>query len=74
MFKNYLKFTLDEVPKTAITIGLGQIMKSKKILLLATGENKAEAIKEVLSGKITTKNSATMLQMHRDITLIIDKK
>lgn len=66
--------SIDEVPKTAITMGLGQIMKSKKILLLATGENKAEAIKEVLSGKITTKNPATMLQMHRDVTLIIDKK
>lgn len=66
--------SIDEVPKTAITMGLGQIMKSKKILLLATGENKAKAIKEVLSGKITTKNPATMLQMHRDVTLIIDKK
>lgn len=66
--------SIDEVPKTAITMGLGQIMKSKRILLLATGENKADAIKEVLSGKITTKNPATMLQMHRDVTLIIDKK
>lgn len=66
--------SIDEVPKTAITMGLCQIMKSKKILLLATGENKAKAIKEVLSGKITTKNPATMLQMHRDVTLIIDKK
>ena len=66
--------SIDEVPKTAITMGLGQIMKSKKILLLASGESKAEAIKEVLSGKITTNNPATMLQMHRDVTLIIDKK
>ena len=65
--------SIDEVPKTAITMGLGQIMKSKKILLLAHGENKAEVIKEVLSGKITTKNPATMLQMHKNITIIIDK-
>jgi len=65
--------SIDEVPKTAITMGLGQIMKSKKILLLAHGENKAEVIKEVLSGKITTKNPATMLQMHNDVTIIIDK-
>ena len=65
--------SIDEVPKTAITMGLGQIMKSKKILLLAHGENKAEVIKEVLSGKITTKNPATMLQMHKDVTIIIDK-
>lgn len=63
----------EEVPKTAITMGLGQIMKSKKILLLAYGENKAEVIKEVLSGKITSKNPATMLQMHKDVTIIVDK-
>lgn len=65
--------SIDEVPKTAITMGLGQIMKSKKILLLAHGENKAEVIKQVLSGKITSNNPATMLQMHTDVTIIIDK-
>jgi len=65
--------SIDEVPKTAITMGLGQIMKSKKILLLAHGENKAEVVKEVLSGKITSKNPATMLQMHKDVTIIVDK-
>jgi glucosamine-6-phosphate deaminase len=65
--------SINEVPKTAISMGLGQIMKSKKILLLVHGENKAEAIKEALSGKITTKNPATMLQMHKDVTIIIDK-
>lgn len=63
----------DEVPKTAITMGLGQIMKAKKILLLASGEGKAEAIKGVVSGQITTSNPATMLQMHRDVTVIIDE-
>jgi glucosamine-6-phosphate deaminase len=65
--------SIDEVPKTAITMGLGQIMKSKKILLLAYGENKAEVVKEVLSGNITSKNPATMLQMHKDVTIIVDK-
>ncbi|AWK49923.1 glucosamine-6-phosphate deaminase [Clostridium beijerinckii] len=64
--------SIDEVPKTAISMGLGQIMKSKKIILLAHGEEKANAIKEALSGKITTKNPATMLQMHKDVTIIID--
>ena len=65
--------SIDEVPKTAITMGLGQIMKSRKILLLAHGESKAEVVKEVLSGKITSKNPATMLQMHKDVTIIVDK-
>lgn len=65
--------SIDEVPTTAITMGLGQIMKSKKILLVASGEGKAEAIAGVLSGKITTSNPATMLQMHRDVVVIIDE-
>ena len=65
--------SIEDVPKTAITMGLGQIMKSKKILLLAYGENKAEVVKEVLSGNITSKNPATMLQMHKDVTIIVDK-
>lgn len=66
--------SIDEVPKTALTMGLGQIMKSKKIILLANGSNKAAVVKEFLSGKITTQNPATMLQMHRDVTVIIDKE
>ena len=65
--------SIDEVPKTAITMGLGQIMKAKKILLIASGESKAEAIKGLLSGKITTSNPSTMLQMHRDVVVIIDE-
>lgn len=62
-----------EVPTTAITMGLGQIMKSKKILFIASGEEKAEVVKGVVSGKITTSNPATMIQMHRDVTLVIDE-
>ncbi len=55
-------------------MGIGQILKAKKILLLANGKNKAEAIKGILSGKITTDNPATMLQLHSDVTVIIDKE
>lgn len=63
----------DDVPKTAVTMGLGQIMKSKKILLIASGENKAEAMKELFSGKISTSCPVTMLQMHKDVTVILDE-
>lgn len=63
-----------EVPKKAITMGVGEIMKAKKIVLIASGENKAEAIKELLSGNIKTENPSSMLQMHRDVTVIIDKE
>ena len=65
--------TIDEVPKRAITMGVGEIMKAKKIVLIASGESKAEAIKGLFSGKITTENPASMLQMHRDVTVIVDK-
>lgn len=65
--------SIDEVPTTAITMGLGQIMKSKKILMVASGEGKAKVVKGLVSGKITPLNPATMLQMHRDVTLVIDE-
>ena len=65
--------SIDEVPRKALTMGLGGIMKAKKIILIASGEGKAEAIKGLFSGKITTDNPATMLQMHRDVVVIIDE-
>ena len=65
---------IDDVPRTAITMGVGRIMKAKKIILIASGESKAEAIKGLFSGKITTENPASMLQMHRDVTVIVDKE
>ena len=65
--------SIDEVPRKALTMGLGGIMKAKKIILIASGEGKAEAIKGLFSGKITTGNPATMLQMHRDVVVIVDE-
>ena len=65
--------SIDEVPRKALTMGLGGIMKAKKIILIASGEGKAEAIKGLFSGKITTENPATMLQMHRDVVVIVDE-
>lgn len=63
----------DEVPKTALTMGLGGIMQAKKILLIASGEGKADAVQAMMSGKITTDCPASMLQMHRDVTVIVDE-
>ena len=65
--------SIDEVPRKALTMGLGGIMKAKKIILIASGEGKAEAIKGLFSGKITTDNPATMLQMHRDVVVVVDE-
>lgn len=65
--------SMDEVPKTAITMGLGGIMQAKKILVIANGEGKADVVEKLMNGKITTEVPASMLQMHRDVTIIVDE-
>ncbi|HHW56085.1 MAG TPA: glucosamine-6-phosphate deaminase [Clostridia bacterium] len=71
--KRFFK-SADEVPRKAITMGLGSIMKAKKIILLASGKNKAKAIKETIKGKLTTNVPSTVLALHPDVTIIIDKE
>jgi len=63
----------DEVPRLAITMGCGTIMEARRILLLANGENKAEAIAATVEGPITSQVTASVLQMHPDVTVIIDE-
>lgn len=62
-----------EVPTEAITMGLGSIMKAKKIILLASGEKKAEIIAKLVEEKISTKIPASLLQVHPDVLIIVDK-
>lgn len=64
---------INDVPKKAISMGMKSILFSKKILLIASGENKAKAIKEMISGLISTNNPASLLQLHKDVTIILDK-
>lgn len=67
--------SIDQVPKSAITMGIGSIMKAKKIILLANGKNKAPIIKELLNtDKISTELPASMLLVHPDVTIIIDRE
>ena len=66
--------TQEEVPRQAVTMGMGSIMKSQRILLLASGKKKAQVIKETVSGKITTEIPASFLQLHRDVIFILDKE
>lgn len=62
-----------DVPKQAVTMGIDSIFKARKIVILASGEGKAEAVKRMLSCKITTKCPASLLRLHSDVTLICDK-
>ncbi|WP_251716370.1 glucosamine-6-phosphate deaminase [Lactobacillus agrestimuris] len=64
---------IDEVPKSAICMGIANIMSAKKIVLMAFGEKKAHAIKEMLEGEISEEVPATILQKHPDVTVICDE-
>ena len=66
--------SIDEVPTKAITMGTGSIFKSKKILLLASGANKAEAIYNTVHGKVTPEVPSSILQFHKDVIIILDKE
>lgn len=64
--------SIEEVPTKAISMGIKTIMHAKKILLLASGKEKAEAIFNAVKGKITPEVPASILQLHPDIILIVD--
>ncbi|MBU0478737.1 glucosamine-6-phosphate deaminase [bacterium] len=61
----------EDVPTQAITMGIGTIMKSRKIVLLAAGANKADAIRAALEGPITSMCPSSALQLHRFVTYVI---
>lgn len=63
---------VDEVPKQAFSMGISNIMSAKKILMLAFGKNKAKAVKGMIEGEITPALPASVLQMHNDVTVILD--
>lgn len=65
---------LEDVPKYAITMGIGTIMEAKELILLANKENKADAVKAAVEGPITAMCPASVIQMHRKAYVIIDKQ
>lgn len=65
--------SIEEVPTQAVTMGIGSIMQAKKILIIAIGENKAKAIKQLINGNVTPQCPASVLQFHTDVTLMLDK-
>ncbi len=65
--------SIDEVPTHAITMGIKNIMNAEKVVLVATGENKKEAVKKLLSKEITTSFPASVLHNHKDVIIIIDE-
>jgi glucosamine-6-phosphate deaminase len=62
----------EESPRCAITMGIGTILEARKVLLLATGAAKAEAVAKSIEGPVASAVSASALQLHSDVTFIID--
>ncbi len=65
--------TLDDVPTHAFTMGVGNIMAAKKVLLLASGAGKAQALYDSLFGPIDPKVPASILQLHPDVVIVADE-
>lgn len=63
----------DEVPRQALTMGIGVIMSARKILLVASGADKADAVAGMVKGPVTPWLPASILQLHNDVTLVADK-
>ena len=65
--------SIDEVPRQALSMGIKNIMQAKSILMVVSGKNKAEAVRGMVKGEITTKLPASVLQLHPFVTIICDK-
>ena len=64
---------VEDVPTQAYTMGIGTIMQAKKILVVASGADKAEIVKKAFYGPITPQVPASILQLHPDVTVVVDE-
>ncbi len=63
----------EDVPIYAITMGVGTILEARKLLLIATGEAKADAVAATVEGPVTSMVTASALQLHRDAIVVLDR-
>jgi glucosamine-6-phosphate deaminase len=66
--------SLEEVPQYAITMGVGTVMEAHGLLLMASGREKADAVKATVEGPITAQYPATIVQLHRFAIILIDRE
>lgn len=64
----------NDVPRQAISMGLGAILHAERVLLLATGKGKAEAVRGAIRGPVTPQNPASALQLHRNVQFMLDEE
>ncbi len=65
--------SIDEVPTAAYTMGIGTVMAARKVLMVVTGKDKAQILKDSFFGPITPQVPASILQLHPDVTVICDE-
>ena len=70
---NKIYFDENPMPHYALTMGVNQIMSAKKIVLIATGPKKAEAIRNMIKGEVTPQVPASILQKHNDVEIFLDE-
>lgn len=70
---NKIYFDENPMPTHALTMGIKQIMSAKKIVLIATGSKKAEAVKNMVEGAVTPQVPASILQQHNDVIIFLDE-
>lgn len=66
--------SIDDVPKLAITVGVGTILDAKHVLLLATGSHKASAVRAFIEGPVTAQVPASALQLHPRVSVLLDNE
>lgn len=64
---------IEDVPTQAVTMGIGSIMEAKEIVLLVSGESKAEALANTINGDVTEAFPSSVLQKHQNVTIIADE-
>lgn len=71
---NKVLFRKETIPQTAVTIGIGTILESKKCIIVATGETKAEIIQKIVNGDVNSKVPATAIKEHKNSILVLDQE
>ena len=65
--------SVDDVPRQAISLGSGGIMRARQIVLVALGEGKAEAVRQMVHGDVDPQCQASILRLHPDVTVLLDE-
>lgn len=72
--RKYFEAVGDTMPEYALTMGIGDIMRARRIILIATGKNKAQAVRSLVKGEVTAQCPASILKLHADVTVFLDEE